>query len=288
MSSLVDRTTGAFPTKSALQVRQAFERTHPAPRVTTAAQWTPIGPFSSFSGYSGIGRINCVAFHPTDQNIYWVGAAAGGLWETRDNGGTWTCLTDNNGVLGVSDIVIPDDYDTSNTIYIATGDSDAWDNRSVGVLKTTDGGTTWNETGLSFTIYDGRMVNRLLQDPTNKDVLIAATSIGVFKTFDGGTTWNTQMIDVEFIDMEFNPNNPAIIYGSTKYSQIFRSTDGNSFSPVFTDGNANRIELAVSPNQPDWVYAVASNGNSGLYGIFKSTDSGFTFNEVSVEALKIS
>ena len=124
------------------------------------------------------------------------------------------------------------------------------------------------------------MVNRLLQDPTNKDVLIAATSIGVFKTFDGGTTWNTQMIDVEFIDMEFNPNNPTIIYGSTKYSQIFRSTDGNSFSPVFTDGNANRIELAVSPNQPDWVYAVASNGNSGLYGIFKSTDSGFTFNEV--------
>lgn len=91
------------------------------------------------------------------------------------------------------------------------------------------------------------MVNRLLQDPTNKDVLIAATSIGVFKTFDGGTTWNTQMIDVEFIDMEFNPNNPTIIYGSTKYSQIFRSTDGNSFSPVFTDGNANRIELAVSP-----------------------------------------
>lgn len=62
------------------------------------------------------------------------------LWETRDNGGTWTCLTDNNGVLGVSDIVIPDDYDTSNTIYIATGDRDAWDNRSVGVLKTTDGG----------------------------------------------------------------------------------------------------------------------------------------------------
>jgi photosystem II stability/assembly factor-like uncharacterized protein len=280
MSSIVDPASGAFPKKSAMQVREEFERTHPASRTTTAANWTPIGPFSSFSGYSGIGRINCVAFHPTDLNIYWVGAAAGGLWETRDNGTTWTCLTDNNGVLGVSDIVIPDDYDTSNTIYIATGDRDAWDNRSVGVLKTTDGGTTWNETGLSFTIYEGRMVNRLLQDPTNKDVLIAATSIGVFKTFDGGTTWNTKMTDVEFIDMEFNPVNPTIIYGSTKYSQIFLSTDGNSFSPVFTDANANRIELAVSPNQPDWVYAVASNGNSGLYGIFKSTDGGFTYNEV--------
>lgn len=280
MSSLVDRKTGTFPKKSAIQVREDFVRTHPTPRSTTAANWTPIGPFSSFSGYSGIGRINCVAFHPTDLNTFWVGAAAGGLWQTRDNGATWTCLTDNNGVLGVSDIIIPVDFDTSNTIYIATGDRDAWDNRSVGVLKTTDGGTTWNATGLSFTIYDGRMVNRLLQDPTNKDVLIAATSFGVFKTFDCGTTWNTQMTDIEFIDMEFNPANPTIIYGSTKYSQIFLSMDGNSFSSVFADGNANRIELAVSPNQPDWVYAVASNGNSGLYGIFKSTDSGFTYNEV--------
>jgi len=280
MSSVADHATGAFPQKSALQVREAFESTLPIPRRTTAANWTAIGPFSSFSGYSGIGRINCVAFHPTDLNTYWVGAAAGGLWQTRDNGSTWTCLTDNNGVLGVSDIVIPDDFDSSNTIYIATGDRDAWDNRSVGVLKTTDGGNTWNATGLSFTIYEGRMVNRLLQDPGNKDVLIAATSIGVFKTFDGGTTWNTQMTNVEFIDMEFNPGNPTIIYGSTKNSQIFLSSDGNTFSSVFADGNATRIELAVSPNQPGWVYAVASNGNSGLYGIFKSTDSGFTYNEV--------
>ncbi len=50
MSSVVDRTTGSFPRKSAMQVREDFERTHPAPRTTTAANWTPIGPFSSFSG----------------------------------------------------------------------------------------------------------------------------------------------------------------------------------------------------------------------------------------------
>lgn len=77
MSSIVNPTNGSFPKKSALQVREEFERTHPAPEDHHGLQLDTIGPFSSFSGYSGIGRINCVAFHPTDQNIYWVGAAGG-------------------------------------------------------------------------------------------------------------------------------------------------------------------------------------------------------------------
>ena len=281
ISSQVDPRTGAFPQKTSLQVREEFLKANPQPRTVTSADWKPVGPTTSFSGYSGIGRINCVAFHPTDINTYWVGAAAGGLWQTTDNGSSWKCLTDNNGVLAVSDIIIPADYDASGTLYIATGDRDAWDNRSIGVLKSTDNGTTWNQTGLSFTIFEGRMVNRLLQDPTNKDILIAATSIGVFKTTDGGTTWGTQMSGAEFIDMEFKPGNPGIIYASTKYGQIYISNDGTTFSgPVYSDGSASRIELAVSPAQPEWVYALAANGESGLYGIFKSIDSGTTFNEV--------
>lgn len=281
MSSQVDPRTGAFPKKTSLQVREEFLKENPQPRSVTAADWKPVGPTTSFSGYSGIGRINCVAFHPTDINTYWVGAAAGGLWQTTDNGATWKCLTDNNGVLAVSDIIIPEDYDATGTLYIATGDRDAWDNRSIGVLKSNDSGMTWNTTGLSFTIFEGRMVNRLLQDPTNKDIIVAATSIGVFKTNDGGETWNTQMTGTEFIDMEFRPGNPGIIYASTKNGQIYISNDGATFSgPVYSDGNASRIELAVSPAQPEWVYALAANGESGLYGIFKSTDSGATFNEV--------
>src|SRR5688572_423687 len=277
----VNPRTGEFPKKSAMEVRADFEKTKPRSSTSVAADWTPLGPTSSFSGYSGIGRINCVAFHPTDMNTFWVGAAAGGLWMTTDNGSTWTCQTDQNGVLAVSDIIIPDDIETSNTIYIATGDRDGWDNRSIGVLKSTDRGNTWNATGLSYTIFEGQMVNRLLIDPTNNQILIAATTRGVFKTLDGGTNWSLQMTSIEFIDLEFNPLNPNIIYGSTKYGEIHLSTDATTFTgPVYSDGNARRIELAVSPNQPSWVYAVASNGESGLYGIFQSTDNGNSFVEV--------
>ena len=280
MSFVVDPSTGAFPEKTALEVRQAYELKNPPSRSRSTANWSPMGPTYSNSGYSGIGRLNCIAFHPTDTNRYWVGAAAGGLWETKDNGETWEVLTDNNGVLAVSDIIIADDFDTSLTIYIATGDRDGWDNRSIGVLKSTDGGNTWQTSGLSYTLQNNRMVNRLLVDPLDQNTLIAATSVGVFKTTDGGDTWDTELSDIQFIDLEYMPGSNTIIYGSTKGGEIHRSTDGQTFELVLDDGDARRIELAVSPDQPTWVYALAANGNNGLHGIFKSIDNGANFVKV--------
>ncbi len=280
MSFLVDHQSGAFPEKTAIDVREDFERTHPPSRNRSTADWSPMGPTYSNGGYSGIGRLNCIAFHPSDTNRYWVGAAAGGLWETKDNGETWTVLTDKNGVLAVSDIIIPDDFDGSGIIYIATGDRDGWDNRSIGVLKSTDSGATWNPTGLSFTLANNRMVNRLLQDPENDDILYAATSAGVFKTIDGGDTWDTQLSGNDFIDMEFRPGSNTVIYGSTKGGEIHTALDGLNFDLVLDDEDARRIELAVSPDQPDWVFALASSSSNGLYGIFKSIDSGASFIKV--------
>ncbi|HJW28707.1 MAG TPA: hypothetical protein VJ508_05590, partial [Saprospiraceae bacterium] len=281
MHGVVNKITGAFPKKSAQQVCQEFYQAHPQLRTRNASDWTSLGPNFSYSGYAGIGRLNCIAFHPTDLNTYWVGAAAGGLWMTTDNGNSWSCMTDHNGVLGVSDIIIPSDYDSTQTIYIATGDREIWDNRSIGVLKSTDGGHSWNPTGLSFTIFDGAMTNRLLIDPDHTNVLIAATTWGVYKTEDGGAIWNHQLTGTEFIDMEYQPGNFNLLQGSTKYGQIYYSDNGGeTWNQSFNDPAAHRIELAVSPNQPTWVYALAASDDSGLYGVFKSTDSGLTYNQV--------
>ena len=232
-------------------------------------------------GYAGIGRLNCIAFHPSNTNTCWVGAAAGGLWVTTNNGSSWTCLTDNNGALAVSDIVIPTDYATSNTIYIATGDKDHWDNRSIGVLKSSNGGSTWNNTGISYTLSSGNMVNRLLLDPNNNQIIIAATTTGVYKTTNGGITWNTQLTATNFIDMESKPGDFNTLYGSTTTGSIYVSANGGtSWTQAFYNGSAYRIELAVSANQPAWVYAVAANSASGLYGIYKSTNSGISYTQV--------
>ena len=280
----IDPITTEFPKQSAKEVFRDYQKAHPtlkAAALTNTSSWTSLGPTSSDGGYAGIGRISCIAFHPSDNNTWWIGAAAGGLWKTTDNGVTWTCLTDNNGVLAVSDIIISSDYATSNTIYIATGDKDAGDNRSIGVLKSTDGGTTWNTTGITYTLASNSMVSKLLVDPSNNQTILAATSNGVYKTTDGGSTWSTRLSTVNFMDLEYKPGDFTTLYGSTTSGTIYLSTDGGaSWTQSFTNSSAHRIDLAVSPNNPILVYAIAANSVDGLYGIYKSTDSGATYSQV--------
>ena len=281
METRINPKTGVFPQKSAIEIYKEFTAANSQQNKGTTASWTLQGPTTSTGGYAGVGRINCIAFHPSDNNTYWVGAASGGLWVTTNNGTTWSCLTDNNGVLAVSDIVIPSNYVTSQTIYIATGDKDHWDNSSIGVLKSTNGGSTWNATGLSYTISSGKMVNRLLLNPTNNQILIAATSNGVYKTTDGGTTWNTQLSTTSFIDMEYKPGDFNTLYGSTTNGVIsVTSNGGSSWTQAYYNSSARRIELAVSANQPSWVYAMAAGSTSGLYAVLKSNDNGLTYSMI--------
>ncbi len=269
----------------------------------SGGNWTSMGPSTSTSGYAGIGRINCIAFHPSDNNTFWVGAPSGGLWKTTNGGSTWTVLTDNNTVLGVSDIAIPSDYATSKTIYIATGDKNGgsmWslggggfsDNSSIGVLKSTNDGATWSATGLTYNVSDKERIGRLLIHPSNDDILLATTSDGIKKTINGGTDWSTvytytrQYYSELIIDMEFKPGDPTVIYASTKeygYApKILKSTNtGGTWSTIKTFATSdNRVEIAVTGNDALYIYAIVAKTNSGLSGIFKSTNGGTDFTQL--------
>jgi len=284
----IDLKTGLLPELSAQQIFDRYLEKLPIGERSTIANWTSLGTSYSDGGYAGIGRLNCVAFHPTISNTYWVGAPAGGLWKTIDNGASWTCLTDNNNVLGVSDIIINSDYSTSNTIYIATGDRDAGDNYTIGVLKSTDGGVTWNSTGLSFSQSSYDQINRLLVDPNNTQILLAATTDGVYKTTNGGTSW-TLLNTTSFKDMEYKPGDFNTIYGSTTDGKIYYSTNGGSSWTNAIDlysAGGRRIELAVSSNQSAWVYAIVAKSDDGLYGIYKSTNSGTSYSQVFAGSTK--
>jgi hypothetical protein len=158
-------------------------------RSLNIANWTNLGPNSTPGGYAGLGRINCVAFHPTNANIIWVGSPGGGLWKSTDAGLTWTTNFDNSVVLGVSSIVI---HPTNPDImYIATGDGDGSDTNSTGVLKSTDGGVTWQTTGLNWTVSQGRRIRKLLMDPDDTNMLLAATSDGLYITTNAAGSLDT-------------------------------------------------------------------------------------------------
>lgn len=244
--------------------------------ITETANWQELGPFDVPSSGGGAGRVNCVAFHPTDANIIFVGAPAGGLWKTTNGGTSWTTSTDLLPNLGVSSIII--DPKNSNIMYIATGDADAGDTYSVGVLKSTDGGTTWNSTGLSFTVSQNRRVNKLLIHPVNTDTVYAATSVGIYRSVDAGNIF-TLVRSGNYKDLEFKPDDPSFIWACTT-NRIWKSINaGTTWTNLtsFVPSNITRTTIAVTSNDPNYLYALTGNdSDNGLGGVYRSTDLGAT------------
>ncbi len=273
----VDPVTGAFPDKTALEVFEAF--TNGREETSGSGDWSSMGPDQTSGGYAGLGRLNCVGFNPNDNNKMYVGAASGGLWKTTDGGSTWAPVSDSIAALGISDIVVVEENGVE-TIYIGTGDRDHSDTWSVGVLKSTDGGTTWNTTGLDWTQNQNKLINRMIVDTDAPDTIYAATTDGLYQTVNGGTSWSLKTGSV-FIDIEFQPGNTAQIYGSTKSGQVYRSTNyGSSWTQVMSVSGGKRTEIAVTADNSSVVYALVANSNSGLLGIYKSTNGGTSFTQV--------
>ena len=247
---------------------------HPESKSFTG-NWTNTGPFTiplADRGYQGLGRINSIAFHPTDENIIYIGAPSGGLWKTTDAGDTWISHTDDLPTLGVSSIIV--DYNNPDIIYIGTGDRDAGDAVGFGVLKSYDGGQTWE---MSNTGMDNKIVGRLIQHPTNTDIILAATSGGVYKSYDAGANWESKTYGGNFKEIVFKTDNPEIVFASMN-GKFYRSTDTGETWTMITSGipNVSRGVIGVTPANPDYVYFLTGDG-SVYGGIFLSVDAGLNF-----------
>ncbi|SEQ96754.1 T9SS type A sorting domain-containing protein [Neolewinella agarilytica] len=243
-----------------------------------SGNWTPLGPFTKATGEdTGVGRLNMVRFEPGNNQVMYVGAADGGLWKSTNGGASWSTNTDFLGVIGVADLAIHPTV--TNTMYLATGDVES-DRRSIGVLKTTDGGANWNNTGLSWTAIDDYSIRKLLMHPGNPQILLAATNKGIFRTTDGGVTWSSSATAQNFKDMEFKPGDPNTVYACS--NSMWKSTNNGVSWTRITNGvpvnDVVRLGLAVTPAEPGYVYLIAGKqSNGGLKGIYRSTNSGNSF-----------
>jgi len=242
--------------------------------------WTPVGSFVIPDSGGGAGRLQCVRFDPSNYNNLYVGACAGGLWKSNTLGNTWTTNTDALPSLGINDVIV--DPTNSNIIYIATGDGDHSDTYSVGVLKSIDGGNTWNITGLSSTTIQGRLVYKLLMDPYNHNTLYAGASNGIFKSIDAGVTWIRINSAGTIRDIEFRPGSNTCIYAISGTTFLKSLNAGNTWATI-TNGlppatSINRMSIAVSPAAPSFVYVMSSNATtSGFYGLYFSNNSATSF-----------
>jgi PKD repeat protein len=247
---------------------------------SSVANWTPLGPFGSPAG-GGAGRIQVICANPTNTNSFYVGAAAGGFWITNNGGISYTTTTDQLGSCGVSDIAI--NSINTNIIYISTGDRDAGDTYATGVLKSIDGGLTWSNTGLVWQTIQQRRIYRLLINPINPNTLIAATSVGIYRSLNAGQNWSL-ISSGNYVDAEYRPNDTTTVYAVTSNGLSKSINGGASFAGVsaFPSGiSANRLSIAVSRANANYLYVLLSNNSNGFGGLYRSLNSGTTFSLMS-------
>ena len=241
---------------------------------------------------------------------YYMGTTGGGLWKTTDGGQNWEPVTD--GQIGSASIgavqVCEADPDV---VYMGTGETQLRGNiqQGDGAYKSTDGGETWEHVGLRET----QNIARIRIHPEDCDVAWAAAfgkhsadnpERGVFKTTDGGESWRKVLYRSEkagAVDVSVDATNPDVLYASVweawrrswgmssggEESGLFKSTDGGeSWTEItdnvgLSDGPVGKIGVAVSPANPDRVWALIEHEPDG--GVWRSDDAGATWEKVNDE-----
>ncbi len=249
--------------------------------------WDFVGPeqvpvIPGTSKKFGIGRMTCIAFHPTDQNTIYVGTNTSGIWKTTTGSNNWTNLnTDQLMHFGVSAIAIHPS--NPEIIYLGTGDRDSYMVPGQGVWKSTNGGQIWNQLSSAM---DTLLVSEILIQPNWSEVLLAGTQKGIYKSSNSGITWTKTTAINNVKDMVYKPGDPDIVY-ATANGKFYRSEDsGNSWVLISSTSmpTSGRWVIAVTPEYPDRVYFFTEK-DSKYYGFFRSLNSGLDFYQITTNGI---
>ncbi|MDX2036901.1 MAG: hypothetical protein SFX72_09630 [Isosphaeraceae bacterium] len=255
----------------------------------TPASWKWVGP-----GNIG-GRTRSIVIHPTNPNVIWVGAVAGGVWKTVDGGGSWAPLADFMANLNVSCMALfKGDRTTPLTLYAGTGEGfynlDAF--RGNGIFKSTDGGANWTQ--LPSTVGPNfHYVNRIAVSNDGKTIL-AATQTGLFRSTNSGTSFTAlpAPVNVEILDVDMLADSNRVCIAGGRGGRAFFSVDGGATwtastgIPAVPGGFGGRVELTFARKRDagNKIVAYASvDRNQG--SVYRSNDGGKTWtlrNETSL------
>lgn len=271
--------------------------------VFNAIRWRNIGP-------SRGGRANAIAGIPSQPLTYFAGYTGGGVWRTDNAGISWRNISDGffrTGSIGAIAIAPSD----PNVIYVGTGEHAIRGQSSSygdGVYKSTDQGKTWVNVGLGAT----RQISAVRVHPNNPDVVYVAAQgdrwkgtaeRGVYRSTDGGKSWTLVLKGENLTSgaagLSMDPNNPRILYAAMWDHQrtpwyvrsggpgggIWKTTDGGETWTRLTEGLPKlmgNLDVAVSPANPERVYAIIEAEKGGLY---RSDDAGKTWRLLSEDRL---
>jgi len=233
-------------------------------------------------------------------DTFYVAAASGGVWKTTNHGTTFKPVFDEQGSYSIGCVAV----DPRDPLMVWVGSGENNSQRSVsygdGVYRSNDGGKTWENTGLKTSEHIGRIVI----DPRDSLKVFAAAQgplwadggdRGLYRTADGGKNWKRVLHVSDHTGVNevwIDPRNPDVMYASSyqRRRHVFTLIDGGPESAIYksVDGGENwkklekglpksdkgRIGLAVSPADPDVVYAVIEASAEKDKGFYRSSDGG--------------
>ncbi len=250
------------------------------------------------------GRVSSVVGVPGQPNIYYVGAAAGGVFKTIDGGLSWKPIFEKQPVASIGSIAVAPS--NPNLLWVGTGEAKPRNDISTGkgVFFSPDAGLTWRHMGLP----DAGQISKVIIHPTNPDIVYVAVlghawgpnnDRGVFRTTDGGKTWQKALFVSDktgATDLVMMPGNPMVLFAAMwemqrhpwamedggPNSAIWRSNDGGvtwkKLSEGLPKGPLGKIGLAIAPSEPSHLYALIEAKKGVLWD---SRDLGDHWNEVS-------
>ncbi|HEX6163467.1 MAG TPA: hypothetical protein VFZ31_08885, partial [Vicinamibacterales bacterium] len=236
-----------------------------------ALKWREIGPYRG-------GRSVAVAGSRQRPHEYWMGTTGGGVFKTTDGGLNWDPASDGffGGTVGAIDVADSD----AAIVYVGTGEFPIRGNVSHGdgVYKTTNGGRTWTHLGLTET----RQISRVLVHPTNPDIVYVGAQghvwapnpeRGVFKSTDGGKTWRRTLFRDDKtggVDISIDPKNPNVIFAALweAHRTPWSMSSGGPGSGLFksTDGGDTWAEISKNPGLPTGLWGKVGVSVSGADG----------------------
>lgn len=265
----------------------------------SALKWRGIGPAVAS------GRISDLAVVPGATSTWFVAAASGGVWRTRNAGVTFEPIFDDQPSYSIGCITV-DPHDPL-TVWVGTGENNS--QRSVGygdgIYVSRDGGDTWSNLGLKTSEH----IAKILVHPKDRNVIFVAAQgplwsaggdRGLFVSRDGGKAWQKAFETDEHTgvtDVVMEPGNPDVLYAATYQrgrrvwtlinggpgSALWKSIDGGANWKKCTaglpGGHLGRIGLAIPPSRPEMVYAIVEAQEGG--GVYRSTNRGVSFEKRS-------
>jgi photosystem II stability/assembly factor-like uncharacterized protein len=230
------------------------------------------------------GRTRGLIVDPDDatHKTWYAGSATGGVWKTTDAGANWICLTDELPYQATTTLAMPSS--DHNILYMGTGESFTYDVVGGGIFKSIDKGAHWEHLASTANNEDFRFINRIDVDPDNEDIILVATTTGIFKSIDGGLSWDQTYISENSVeDLVADSSNFNYVFASVNGVGILRSSNAGDTWEDVTNGFASgykRIELAISPVNPQKIFASLEKTSSDASELYTSWDRGEQWQKV--------